>query len=113
MNRLRWLILLPLLIVLVVFAVNNREPIPVSLWPLDITVVWPAFVFVFVPAAIAFLLGGAAMWASDHSVRKLARQRRRRIEELEREAASLRARLDQTGERGVVAPPPAPPMPRD
>ena len=57
MNRLRWLITLPLAVVLVVFAVNNRNTVEVDLWPLGLVVDWPMFVYVFLGAGIGLLIG--------------------------------------------------------
>ncbi|NNE84727.1 MAG: LapA family protein, partial [Alphaproteobacteria bacterium] len=45
MKRLRWLITVPLALILIVFAVNNRHLVDVSLWPLGIVISLPLFVF--------------------------------------------------------------------
>ena len=87
MNRLRWLITVPVAVIVVVFAVNNRADADVSLWPLDIVVAWPLFVFVFIGAGIGFALGAVLMWFSGAPARKRARERAARIRELERQAA--------------------------
>ncbi|MBO6784939.1 MAG: LapA family protein, partial [Alphaproteobacteria bacterium] len=55
MDRLRWVITLPLAIVLVVFAVNNRETFEVDLWPLGLVVAWPMFIYVFVGVMVGLL----------------------------------------------------------
>ena len=87
MNRLRLLITIPVAIVVVVFAVNNRGDADVNLWPLNIVIAWPMFIFVFIGAGIGFLLGAVLMWFSGAPLRKRARERGVRIRELERSAA--------------------------
>ena len=86
MNRLRWLITVPIAIVVVVFAVNNREPANVDLWPLDLVIAWPLFVYVFIGAGVGFLIGAVLSWMSGASMRRKSRERMSRIRELERAA---------------------------
>ncbi|MBN42968.1 MAG: hypothetical protein CL573_05700 [Alphaproteobacteria bacterium] len=86
-NRLRWLITLPVAILVVVFAVTNRSHADVNLWPLDIVVTWPLFVFVFIGAGIGFLLGTTLMWFSCAPARKKIHERAERVRALERNAA--------------------------
>jgi uncharacterized integral membrane protein len=93
-NRLRWLITLPLAIVLVVFAVNNRDMVEVDLWPLGLVVPWPLFVYVFLGTGIGLLMGALVAWISAGPARKLARERRARLRELEHTIETMQARLD-------------------
>lgn len=64
MKRLRWLITAPLALILILFAVNNRHIVEVSLWPLDFIVRWPLFVLVFIGVLAGFLAGAFIAWAS-------------------------------------------------
>jgi uncharacterized integral membrane protein len=105
-NRLRWLITLPLAIVLVVFAVNNRDMVEVDLWPLGLVVPWPLFVYVFLGNGIGLLMGALVAWISAGPARKLARERRARLRELEHTIETMQARLD-AGEPKLPARPPA------
>jgi lipopolysaccharide assembly protein A len=82
-NRLRWLVTIPLAVVLVVFAVSNRAPAEVDLWPLGLIVAWPLFVYVFLGAAIGLLFGAVFAWISSGAARKQSRARKARISELE------------------------------
>lgn len=86
MKRLSWLITVPVAIIVVVFAVNNRGDTGVSLWPLDLVITWPLFVFVFIGLGVGFLLGAAVMWLTAAPTRRRARERAGRIRELERKA---------------------------
>jgi uncharacterized integral membrane protein len=74
-KRLRWLITVPLALILIVFAVNNRHLVDVSLWPLGIVISWPLFVFVYIGAVAGFAAGAVIAWSSSARHRR-ARQRR-------------------------------------
>ncbi len=87
MSRLRWLITVPVAVIVVVFAVNNRSDVDVDLWPLDIIIAWPLFVFIFIGLGIGFPLGAVLIWFSGAPARKRARERTARIRELERHIA--------------------------
>lgn len=76
MKRLRWLITAPLALILIVFAVNNRHLVDVSLWPLDFIVRWPLFVFVYIGVVAGFLAGAIIAWASSAQRHRHARRRR-------------------------------------
>lgn len=106
MNRLRWLITLPLAIVLVVFAVNNRSAVEVDLWPLGLAISLPLFVYVFLGAGVGILIGSLFVWFSGGTIRKLARERHARMRELEHIIETMQARID-AGEPQPPARPPA------
>lgn len=108
MNRLRWLITLPLAIVLVVFAVNNRSWVEVDLWPLGLVVAWPLFVYVFLGAGVGLLMGGLFAWISGGTARKLARERRARLRELEHTIETMQARIDAEDPQRPARPPALP-----
>jgi uncharacterized integral membrane protein len=85
-NRLRWLITVPVAIIVVVFAVNNRGDAGVNLWPLDLIITWPLFIFVFIGLGVGFAFGAVLMWFTAAPTRRRARERASRIRELERAA---------------------------
>ncbi|MEK9965318.1 MAG: LapA family protein [Alphaproteobacteria bacterium] len=106
-NRLRWLITLPVAIVVVVFAVNNRGAAEVSLWPFDMIVAWPMFVFVFIGAGIGFLVGATVMWLSSAPARRKSRERAGRVRQLERDAARNTGPESPDGPRAIAPRTPA------
>ncbi|NKB50501.1 MAG: DUF1049 domain-containing protein [Alphaproteobacteria bacterium] len=76
MKRLRWLFTVPLALILIVFAVNNRHLVDVSLWPLGIVISWPLFVFVYIGVVAGFAGGAIIAWVSAAQRHRRARQRR-------------------------------------
>jgi uncharacterized integral membrane protein len=85
-------ILVPLAIIIVMFAVANREFVAVSFDPFDsahpaLALKMPLFMLIFVLVAVGVVAGGIAAWLKQHKWRMRARR-------AEAEARDLRARLD-------------------
>ena len=99
----RWLLILPLLLVLVLFAVSNMQPAAVGLWPFDLTWQAPLAVVVLLIAALAFLLGAFIAWAAGGPSRRRARARIRAGEAAQAELAELRAREAKRVEAETLA----------
>ncbi|HEY8613006.1 MAG TPA: lipopolysaccharide assembly protein LapA domain-containing protein [Roseomonas sp.] len=88
----RWLLIAPLLLVLVLFAVSNMHPVSVGLWPFDLTWQTPLALAVLLIAALAFLFGAFVSWAAGVPARRRARARIRAGEAAQAELNELRAR---------------------
>lgn len=98
MKRLRWLITIPLALILIVFAVNNRHLVEVNLWPLGFVVQWPLFVFVYVGVIAGFLAGGLIAWASSGLRHRRARHRQ---SDKESQAAATHRKDDSESSEGA------------
>jgi len=100
------LILVPLAIVLVVFAVANRQAVLVSFDPFNpahpdpaLSVTLPLFALILAMVIAGVIIGGIAAWLGQSKWRTRARA-------LEREARALRRELDDLQRRpGAVEPP--------
>lgn len=103
MKRFSWILTLPLIVVAVIFAIANRELITLDLWPFEASPRLPLFVILLACVAFGLAVGGLATWLSAAPARQRARQARRRVAELEREAARLRLERDRAA--GAVVPP--------
>jgi putative membrane protein len=108
MRRFSYILSVPLAIVLVLFAIDNRASLTVSFWPLPWTATLPSFLALFVALLIGFFAGAAAIWLSGGKARKrnrnlaeTARAQAHQIAEHERRLAEARAA--QGG--GALAPP--------
>jgi uncharacterized integral membrane protein len=91
-----WLVTLPLAILLVIFAVSNREGVVVSLWPLPVTLEAPLYLVVLLALFAGFLVGELVAWINGRRWRREARRRARRIEALERELGAAQAKLPKS-----------------
>jgi uncharacterized integral membrane protein len=100
-KRFSWILTLPLIAVAAIFAIANREPIALDLWPFEASPRLPLFVILLVCLVFGLGVGGLATWLSAAPTRQRLRQARRRVAELEREAARLRQERDRAA-RAVV-----------
>ena len=91
----RLLIALPLLLLLVLFALSNTEPVRLGLWPTDYVLQAPLSLAVLGGMAIAFLAGGAIVWVSELGQRRRARHAEQSVRLLEAQVQELKARLPQ------------------
>ena len=90
-------VLVPLAIIIVMFAVANREVITVSFDPFDsahpaLALKMPLFMLIFMLVAVGVVVGGIAAWLKQHKWRIRARR-------AEAEARDLRVRLDAGDQR--------------
>ena len=118
MKRFSWILTLPLIVVAAIFAIANREPITLDLWPFEASPRLPLFVILLACLVFGLVVGGLATWLSVAPTRRRARQARRRVAELEREVARLRRERESAagapgagpgGSAGLPAPAEGPP----
>jgi uncharacterized integral membrane protein len=93
MKLLYWLVVAPVTVVLVVFALANLQPVQVSFWPLPFAPGTRVFLVVLVALLLGFLAGEAVAWTGGRRWRREARQKAQRIAALERELAATQAQL--------------------
>lgn len=105
MRLVYWLItVLPLLVVMSLFAISNLEPATLKLWPLpDMwSVSVPVFFVALASLAIGFFAGGFVAWLSAGRVRARARSAERTVRIRDIEIEELRRKL-QEAERATAA----------
>jgi uncharacterized integral membrane protein len=95
-----WLILVPLAIVILMFAVANRETVTVSFDPFSATqpaaaVSVPLFVLIFILVILGVVIGGVAAWLRQSGYRRAARRRDAEVSALHSEIEVLKARLEE------------------
>ncbi len=96
-------VIIPIAILIVMFAVANREIITVTFDPFDsknpaFAMTMPLFMLVFVLVGLGILVGGVAAWLKQHKWRTRARR-------AEAEAKLLREQLDaRRSHPGLPAP---------
>ncbi|MEM7044792.1 MAG: lipopolysaccharide assembly protein LapA domain-containing protein [Pseudomonadota bacterium] len=78
------------LVIIVAFAVSNRQQVEMALWPLPETITVQLFwVFLF-GLVVGALLGGIGAWLGGMSKRRDRRQFRRKAEDLEGQLQTVR-----------------------
>ena len=103
------LILVPLAVVIIAFAVANRQWVTVSFDPFSSTspayaATLPLFAFIFVALILGVLIGGAVVWIGQAKWRRTARK-------LDNDVRVLHQELDAVRRRFAPEPPPASPDP--
>jgi uncharacterized integral membrane protein len=96
MRLIHWIVTVPAAVVAVIFAVSNRETASVTFWPLPVVLDAPLYLVVLLALLLGFLVGELVAWINAGRARRLARERARRIEALERELAATQAQLPPT-----------------
>ena len=88
----RFLLMLPVLVVLVAFALSNQQVVSLGLWPTDIVVDLPLSITVLLAAALFFIAGAAMTWGAHLTLSGRARRAERVVQQLEAQIQALRAR---------------------
>jgi putative membrane protein len=86
------LVTAPLALVLVVFAVSNRATVSVTFWPTPFEIDLPLYLVVLVALLLGFLLGQLTAWINGGKKRREAREKGRRVRELESELEASRGK---------------------
>jgi len=91
-----WLVLVPLSVVLIIFALANRQTVGVhfdplgSETPLVPAFEMPLFVVIYTMLILGVLLGGLAVWLTQGRNRREKRRLKKHSDQLQREIDSLR-----------------------
>jgi lipopolysaccharide assembly protein A len=92
---LRLIIALPLLLIMVLFALSNRMPVRLGIWPTDYALELPLSLAILAGMAIAFFAGALLVWFSALAQRRRARHSEQVARLLEAQVQELKARLAQ------------------
>ena|SRR6185503_9655565 len=94
---LHWVLFLLIALIIVVFVVQNRHVVEVSLWPFPFMQQAPLFAVIVLCVLFGFLVGVLSAWLSGAGARKKARdlarlnsEKLREINQLQKELAALR-----------------------
>jgi len=102
----RFLVAVPLLLLLVLFALTNRTPVRLGLWPTDFVAEVPLSLVMLLAMGLAFLLGGLCVWFSALAQRARARRAEAQVRLLDEQLAELKARLARADASAPSLPPP-------
>ncbi len=109
-------VLLPLAVVIILFAVANRQWVTVSFDPLvsvnpAYAVSLPLFLLIFIALIAGVLVGGIAAWLRQARWRRAARRLEREVQALQDEVAAQRRQLVEQARAASPGPSPAIPPP--
>ncbi|MCK8785180.1 LapA family protein [Roseomonas sp. NAR14] len=109
----RWILFGPFLVLLILFALSNRQEVQLTLWPFDYAYAVPLSFAVLAVAALSFLIGAAVAWIASLPYRRRARQMEGAARRMETQLAGLRTQevypaRRQAEAKAMPAPPAAP-----
>ncbi len=107
-----WGVALVIVLITIVFAINNRALIRLDLWPVTGPVPLPLYVLVLLGLLIGFVIGVSASWLAGGKWRRLARVRKREIDALVGEVAELKKPGEQPAIEAGETRKPAPADPK-
>ena len=74
-------------VLVILFAVSNRQPVTVEIWPLPYQVSLSLYAVLLLAVLIGFIAGGIGMWMVGRERRRQHRRLRRHARDLEQSLA--------------------------
>lgn len=93
MRFLTWLIGVAVAVFMVTFAVSNRAPVSVSVWPFPFALDLGLYIIILGAALLGFSVGALVTWVAGGKHRRQVRRQRSEIRNLEGELNETRARM--------------------
>ncbi len=90
MNRFAWIVTVPIALLVILFALMNRQEVVLSLWPLPYEKPLPLFFLTLLSVVIGFFIGALATWLSGGTTRQKLRAANRALAESRDELAILK-----------------------
>jgi lipopolysaccharide assembly protein A len=91
-DPMRVLLAIPLMVILVVFALSNKQVVRLGLWPTDVVIDVPVSLAVLGIAGLFFLFGALVVWTGALAERSRARRAEATVRQLEAQLAAMRSR---------------------
>ncbi len=91
------------------FAVSNRNPVTIELWPLPYAVAIDLYAAVLLAVLVGFIAGIIGAWMAGGAKRRAYREASKRVRDLERGLAEAKTESEALKSR-LTMPPPAKPQ---
>ena len=102
MRRFAWIVTLPIIAIVTVFAVMNRQDVALNLWPLPWDFAVPVFLLTLLLILFGFCFGVLVMWISASKQRRQLRTVKRDLDEAKMELHTLRRNPPQPHAPGTA-----------
>ena len=102
MRRFGWIISIPVIAIIVIFAVMNRQDAALSLWPLPWDVQVPLFLLTLGAVLFGFLFGVLVMWVSGARQRRRLREAKRHLDAAHSELVMARQQTAAPRQAGTA-----------
>lgn len=95
MRFITWLVGVAVAIFVVTFAVSNRTPVSVTVWPFPFALDLGLYIIILGAVLMGFGVGVLVTWVAAGKHRRQVRRQRVEIRNLEAELGDARARVDE------------------
>ena len=102
MRRFAWIVTLPIIAIVTVFAVMNRQDVALNLWPLPWDFAMPVFLLTLLLILFGFCFGVLVMWFSGAKQRRQLRHVKRDLDEAKTELHTFRRAPPQARATGTA-----------
>ena len=102
MRRFAWIVTLPIIAIVTVFAVMNRQDVVLNLWPLPWDFAMPVFLLTLLLILFGFAFGVLVMWFTGTKQRRQLRRARRDLDQAKVELHTLRRQPPQPRGTGTA-----------
>jgi len=102
MRRFAWIVTLPIIALVTIFAVMNRQEVALNLWPLPWDITTPLFLLTLGLILFGFLLGVLVMWFTGARQRRHLRHTKRDLDDARMELHTLRRQPPQQRSTGTA-----------
>ncbi len=91
----RGLVALIALILIVIFALSNQQPVSLGMWPTGVQIEIPLAWAVLGASALAFIVGALITWAGQLRAGSRARRAERQVEQLQDQLQLMREQAER------------------
>lgn len=91
MRLLTWIVGFVVAVTAILFAVSNRVPVSITIWPFPFALDVGLFVIVLASVFAGFVVGALVTWVAQGKHRRKVRRQRSEIRSLEADLAAARA----------------------
>ena len=102
MRRFAWIVTLPIIAIITIFAVMNRQEVALNLWPLPWDLATPLFLLTLLLILFGFAVGVLVMWFTGARQRRQLRNLKRELDEARMELHTLRRQPPQPRSTGTA-----------
>lgn len=96
MRFITWLIGVAVAVFMVTFAVSNRTPVSVTVWPFPFALDLGLYIIILGSVLVGFMVGALVTWVAGGKHRRQVRRQRAEIRNLESELSDARAQAAES-----------------
>ncbi|MBW8724252.1 MAG: LapA family protein [Inquilinus limosus] len=92
MRYIAWIITIPFALLLLSFAISNRELVTLGLWPLPFRIDAPVYLVALLPLLFGVVIGGLVLWFGRFATGLRMRRLETRLAATQKDLEGLKAR---------------------